>query len=439
MTRASSPNPTAKDNWGVPGSLALGSLVIGFFVPWFFILAGLMIGVLCSMLLRASKRSDQLETQLADAYDIQRTQSERAELLGGLIDAADIPILATNADGVIVHVNTQSSQVLGIGQAMLARRLDEVLTQEQIHELEAAARAGEPGHARLSLAINGEMREFDASADPIPDVGGAVLTFRDITELSRAMTLKADFVANASHELRTPIASIQGAIETLAGPARHDEQMSDRLIEIIASNATRLELLATDLIDLSKVEGEDHPPAIEQVQLNALIDQVFNELLPGAHRRKLTLEATLDTHPMPIETDPALVELILRNLVGNAIKFAHENTTIRVVVEHAKIALDRTAPIPAELNRPMGIIIRVIDQGVGIPLAHQQRVFERFYQVDDARTGSGAKRGTGLGLAIVKHAARRLGGSVTLESVHQVGTTVQIELPRCAHQDTTSP
>lgn len=126
-----------------------------------------------------------------------------------------------------------------------------------------------------------------------------------------------------------------------------------------------------------------------------------------------------------------MLSLMIRNLVGNAIKFAHQDTTIRVVIERELIATDRAAPVPVALDRKMGLVIRVIDRGVGIPLAQQQRVFERFYQVNDARTGSGALRGTGLGLAIVKHASKRLGGSVLLESVHQEGTTVTIGLPRC--------
>ena len=380
------------------------------------------------------------------SIEIQRVQDHADEstnstqMLDDLLNSADIPILATNHLGYITHLNTQAERVLGLGTSMHGRAFDEIMTQGALHELEAAARSGEPGHARLALAIAGEIREFDVSADPMStrdsqprtQPSGAVLTFRDITELSRAMTLKADFVANASHELRTPIASIKAAAETLSGSAKDDPIMSVRLIEMISSNATRLEMLASDLLDLSKLEAEDQPAQIESITIIPLIDRLFAGLSPIAERRHLTLAHDIEDGLDTIDTDPMLIGLILQNLVGNAIKFAHENTQVLVKINLAEIAPDRTAPIPNGLNQPVGISLSVIDEGIGIPLAQQQRVFERFFQVDDARSGSGATRGTGLGLAIVKHAARRLGGTVGLESVHQVGTRITVQLPRCA-------
>ncbi|HIB63787.1 MAG TPA: ATP-binding protein [Phycisphaerales bacterium] len=133
-----------------------------------------------------------------------------------------------------------------------------------------------------------------------------------------------------------------------------------------------------------------------------------------------------------VHTDPSLLKLMLRNLVSNAIKFAHEGTSVRVIATIGTVPIDRTAPPPDALNQhDTGLEIEVRDKGIGIPLEHQQRVFERFYQEDEARSGTAAKRGTGLGLAIVKHAARRLGGNVTLESVYQSGTSFTIGLPRC--------
>lgn len=380
------------------------------------------------------------EKQHTETHRIESLRN--ADLLRSVIDAADIPILATDEHGCIAHTNRRAHDVLGITSSADGRRFDEMMTQQALHDLEIFARQGEPGHARLALPVHGELRDFDVSADPVVVSKGAVLTFRDITELSRAVTLKADFVANASHELRTPIASIKAATETLAGPARGDERMSNRLIEIISNNATRLEMLAADLLDLSKLESDDQPTTMVYVHLKDLIEKIAHEHAPALDRRQLKLVIDLeDTHDdqhgqVPddidlIQTDPALLELILRNLIQNATKFAHDGTTIRVIATRAVVLGERAIAIPSSLDLPMGLVIRVIDKGIGIPLSHQQRIFERFYQVDDARTGSGAKRGTGLGLAIVKHATRRLGGSVHLESVYQVGTTMIVELPRC--------
>jgi len=383
------------------------------------------------MVLRHQRNQRSLRAQIERSDTSLRGTTARTELLADLIDSADIPIVATDADGCVVHINRRGRTVLGISNAMLGRAFDELMTQDSLHKLEALARALEPGHAHLSIPIDGEMHEFDVSADPVEHSGGAVLTFRDITELSRAMTLKADFVANASHELRTPIASIKGAAETLSGPARSDPQMSDRLIGMITSNAERLEQLAGDLLDLSKLEAENQPSQIEPVDLGSLVEMVLKEYAPLADRREIVLVNSIGGGLEHMLSDPMLLTLMLRNLIQNAIKFAHEHTKVRVVGRACEISPDRTATVPTALSRPRGVVLEVIDRGIGIPLAHQQRIFERFYQVDDARAGSGVTRGTGLGLAIVKHASKRLGGAVSIESVYQSGTTVRIELPGC--------
>jgi len=418
-------------NWALACSILLGSLLVGVFMPVFLLISGGALLWVVSMMRRATKIRDRLGIELEEQGRRRGLAEESLAQLRDLIDAADIPILATDEHGQIVQANRRAFAVMGIGEAMIGRRFDEVMPEVVLSDLESLARGNEPGHATISLPIAGEMRSFDVSGDPIESSRGAVLTFRDITELSRAMTLKTDFVANASHELRTPIASIKCASETLSGPARADEHMSDRLIEMISSNAQRLEMLAFDLLDLSKLENEARPAQIEEVGLGSLIKRVLVEFESPVARRGLTIVQEIEDGFDELLTDPSLLELILRNLVQNAIKFAHEGTTVRVVARRSTVAADRALPIPSGLDRAMGMELSVIDKGIGIPLPHQQRVFERFYQVDDARSGSGAKRGTGLGLAIVKHAARRLGGRVKLESVYQSGTTLTIELPRC--------
>ncbi|MEX0876886.1 MAG: ATP-binding protein [Phycisphaerales bacterium] len=424
-------------NWWLVFSLALGGIVLGVFMPVFLLvsaLAILAIPVLAAMDARAAER---LRLRQETTADQSALHARNAELLRGVINAADIPILATDEEGVLAHTNARSRAVLGISASMLGRRFDELMTQGVLHELESLARQGEAGHARAGVPIRGEMRDFDVSADPVPISKGAVIAFRDITELSRAMTLKADFAANASHELRTPIASIKAAAETLMGPARSDEAMSGRLIEMISNNANRLEMLACDLLDLSRLEAEDQPAEIDDVDLGDLIEKVIADFTPAAERRRLTIVAEIEPGLETVRTDAGLMMLILRNLVQNATKFAREGTVVRIAAQRQRVGVDRAAPVPAGLDGASGVSLRVIDKGIGIPLAHQQRVFERFYQVDEARTGSGARRGTGLGLAIVKHAARRLGGTVMLESVYQTGTTMIVDLPRCADAEET--
>jgi two-component system phosphate regulon sensor histidine kinase PhoR len=425
-------NAQAQELWWLVFSMVLGSVVLGVFMPVFLI--GAVIGAIAIPIIAMRERRTIHEAQgtiIEQHEEGMRTES-RLALLRDVIDAADIPIIATDADGAVIIANARTSEVFGMRTSIIGRRFDELFIQRVLHELESLARTGEPGHARASIPILGEVRDFDISADPIQGSSGAVLTFRDITELSRAMTLKADFAANASHELRTPIASIKGAAETLTGPARDDPKMSARLIEMVTSNASRLELLAQDLLDLSKLEAEDLPVELQDVELADLLESVFAEFAPSAQRREVRLVMNIEDEVGQLHTDPSLLKLMLRNLVSNAIKFAHEGTSVRVHAVAQSVPIDRTAPPPELLEQGnKGLEIEVRDKGIGIPLEHQQRIFERFYQVDEARSGTAAKRGTGLGLAIVKHAARRLGGNVTLESVYQSGTSFTIGLPRC--------
>lgn len=425
-------NAQAQELWWLVFSIVLGSILLGAFVPLFLVVAGAASLAIPALALRERATILEARRGITEEHERSVRSDQQRALLRGLIDSADIPLIATDSDGVVTIANPSASEVLGLSITMVSRRFDELFTQRVLHELERLARYGEPGHARASIPIYGEMRDFNISADPVPESGGAILTFRDITELSRAMTLKADFAANASHELRTPIASIKGAAETLSGPAKDDPSMSARLLEMVTSNATRLELLAQDLLDLSKLEAEDLPVNLRAVDLGELIDSVFAEFAPVAQRREVRLASDLRAGAWRLQTDPSLLKLMLRNLVSNGIKFAHEGTAVRVTAERAQIPIDRAAPPPDELGPGHAdLIIAVRDKGIGIPLEHQQRVFERFYQVDEARSGTAAKRGTGLGLAIVKHAARRLGGNVTLESIYQSGTTISIGLPRC--------
>jgi signal transduction histidine kinase len=240
-----------------------------------------------------------------------------------------------------------------------------------------------------------------------------MMTLRDVTELAQAIYLKTDFVANASHELRTPLSSIRAATETLADGAWEDAPMRERLTSVIAGNVQRLEEMVRDLLDLSRLDSPDAPVAREEVSLVELAEAMRETFTGVCAERKLTLETRLGAGLDVIVSDRKLLTTIVRNLIDNATKFAYEQTTVNVTIERA------------------GSVVRisVSDQGVGIPLGHQQRIFERFYQVDPSRAGFAVRRGTGLGLAIVKHAVKALGGTIGVESVWKQGTTMTVEVP----------
>ena len=418
-------------SWTLPASILLGSMIAGVFEPLILIVgvgALVWLGMIhrssCARIDALAIEGARLDTQIDEGVNL-------SSRLASILDSADVPIVATDSSGTIVLANIAAKSILGSGRPLLFEYFDTLITQRPVRELEQLARQGESGHARLRLPVRADMREFDVAADPIQGTGGAVCTFTDITELSHSATLKADFAANASHELRTPIASILGAIQTIEGPAKNDPVMTTRLIGMISTNATRLDSMVKDLLDLSKLESTAVPTVLSRVNLSQVIERCSNPLAQVCERRKLTIVPRIDEQVGTILTDASLIELILRNLIENATKFAREGTAITIHAEPISMGVSPDTPIPAGLDGSMGVRIGVRDEGIGIPLAHQVRIFERFYQVDEARDGSSARRGTGLGLAIVKHAARTLGGKVRLNSIHQQGTTMIVELPRC--------
>lgn len=423
--------PPHRDAWVLPAVVCAGAIVTGMFVPVVLALALVALAWLAWGVRRGRRGADEQRKVLEVRLGELRAGEDRHERLRRVLDAAGTPIIATDANGVITVASRSASRTLGGGRGLAGVRFDELFTQPDLHEMERHARAGEPGRARLTLPIEGELRTLIVSADSLEHGSGCVVTLRDVTELVKAADLKADFAANASHELRTPIASIRGAAETLRGPARNDPAMLDRLTGIVGDNAARLEALVNDLLDVSKLESADIPPTPTDIDLPEFFGQLRDQFEAICKRKDLRLECSIAPGATTVRTDPVLFGLILRNLLENATKFAREGTAVGFSAEPASVPADPVNPPPEGADLAGGLRIRVRDRGIGIPIAHQHRIFERFYQVDRARAGGTVHRGTGLGLAIVKHATRRLGGQITVESVYQQGTTMVVELPRC--------
>ncbi len=389
-----------------------------------------------------------------EAVDAQLTwYMEARAALRAIIDGIDAPVFATDERGHIRLCNREGDRLFRRRTGRLAGlELEELFTQSALLDLHAQAQAGVAGREQIRIPIEGRPRVFEVSAVPVRmDIAhlparaaqraGVVLTLRDVTELAQAVQLKTDFVANASHELRTPMASIRAAVETMRGPAMADEKMRERLVKMIEGGIVRLEEMVSDLLDLSSLESAENEPRPGSVDLDELTHALESIFSGVCGERRLSLVFDLSPRLRKLRTDPRLFQLILRNLIDNATKFAFEGTSIRVVARAigaegaapaptapTPLAMGKVAPVDPTLP---GVRIRVIDQGQGIPLKHQERIFERFYQVDESRTRTGTRRGTGLGLAIVKHAVRQLGGEVTVDSVWQQGTTMTVTLPNC--------
>jgi two-component system phosphate regulon sensor histidine kinase PhoR len=266
----------------------------------------------------------------------------------------------------------------------------------------------------IRLTRNGQKLTYQALATRTRG-GGVLLVLRNVSTLVNAVQMKTDFVANASHELRTPIAAIKMAFETLQEVRGEDPNQTEKCLGIISGHLNRLEEMLADLLDLSRVESPDLRPSLGAVGSDELFAMVRTTMLTMARQKLVELSfERLPDAPVSFESDRRLLNLILRNLVENAIKFTPAGGRV-------------TISLGAEQDGST-VVLSVEDNGIGIPPQHLERVFERFYQVDAARS-SAVGRGTGLGLAIVKHAINALGGTVQLESKVGVGTKVRCRIP----------
>ena len=365
---------------------------------------------------------------LAAQAELQLTELKRQRRdLRSLVDTLPDPILVSDSADRVVLVNVPAADLLLLSPARLVgqRTVDVVGEDAVLHLLESASDVAAswetpPVYKELRLMRDGHRRTYQSFAARTA-TGGTLLVLRDVTGMADAVQMKTDFVANASHELRTPIAAIKIALETLGVAYVDDPPQARRCIEIIDGHVHRLEELLRDLLDLSRLENPEARPALVDVRAWELFSSVRSTFGPTAKQKGVDLRFTTDPDgPDSFQGDEHLLNLILKNLVENSLKFTPPGGAVTVAVGSAADGAGRPA-----------VAVGVTDTGIGIPPEHRDRVFERFYQVDAARSGT-AGRGTGLGLAIVKHAVAALGGTLRLESTVGVGTTVTCVLPQPA-------
>jgi two-component system phosphate regulon sensor histidine kinase PhoR len=239
---------------------------------------------------------------------------------------------------------------------------------------------------------------------------GTILVFHDLTRLKQLERTREDFVANVSHELRTPLSLIKGYVETLLDGARNNPEVAERFLKIIERNAERLDLLIQDLLTISALESGRMKLNLKSVALHPLIEKIFTDLKPPAESKNIELVNQLPE--VAADGDINRLEQVLANLVDNAIKYGRVQG--KVVVGGKRIDGDM-------------LEIFVQDDGQGIPAESLDRVFERFYRVDKARSRD--QGGTGLGLSIVKHIVQSHGGEVRAESEPGKGATFFFTLP----------
>jgi two-component system, OmpR family, phosphate regulon sensor histidine kinase PhoR len=349
---------------------------------------------------------------------------DREQLLV-VLGAMEEAVVAVDQRRRLLFANASANRIFGLEPSSVGRLVPELIRSPQVQDaVEATLRLAGQGayNGQLTLTswdspTRSHDRILSVRGTPLPggSSSGAVLVFHDVTELRRLERTRQDFVANASHELKTPLASIKAFTETLLDWALHDESVNVRFLERIDEQADRLNLLILDLLSLARLEsGEeafDHAPQCLIPILESCV---------AAHRgRAETKSLDLAFAPgdlgdeIQVLADEEAIRQIVDNLIDNAIKYTPEGGRVRVSCF-------------ADGNT---VSIEVADTGIGIPREDLPRIFERFYRVDKAR--SRELGGTGLGLSIVKHLIQSIGGQVDVISRVGSGSKFTVELPRC--------
>lgn len=366
--------------------------------------AGDELAELARALNETARRLDQTIHSLTD----ERNRS--AAILRSMVEG----VAVIGADGRLVFCNQAFCRAVGVEAAAYEDRLaGEILRQSDLLALVKKVLAGVEG-ASSEVEVGGvRPRSFMATAAPVRADGttGAVLVLHDISELRRLERVRRDFVANVSHEFKTPLTAIQGFAETLLGGALEDTQNSRRFLEIIREHAARLGRLTDDLMKLSLMEAGKLELEFRPVPVSEVIGSCVETARLRAGENALTLLVESSPHLPPVRGDARRLQEVLQNLLDNAVQYTPPGGRITV----------RAA------QRDRQVVLSVSDTGVGIPRADQERIFERFYRVDAAR--SREVEGTGLGLSIAKHLVEAHGGQITVESEVGRGSTFSVFLP----------
>ncbi|WP_372604008.1 sensor histidine kinase [Actibacterium sp.] len=338
------------------------------------------------------------------------------DLVARILAALPAPAVMIDRSERMVAMNQPAKDLLG--QAGLGRHYVTALRQPALLDCtEEALRLGQTRRIRYLTSGHGRDATYDVTASPVEGLG-VLLSFEDVTERERAGQMRRDFVANVSHELKTPLTALLGFIETLRGNARNDPVARDRFLEIMAREAERMNRLVRDLLSLSRVEGEERLRPMAQVDLAALVRSAAQSLRPVADDADVTIALVGADQPQPVPGDPDQLLQVFINLIENAVKYGGTGGKVTVTL----------SPIERELAfRGPGIRVDVRDQGEGFDPVHIPRLTERFYRVDSHR--SREMGGTGLGLAIVKHIVNRHRGRFRIDSVPGQGSCFSVILP----------
>ncbi len=379
------------------------------------------------------------------ASELSRVDQQR-RVLQGLIDQSQEGIIVADHRGQIILINAAALRLLQIHlppartDSLIGRSVKTCIPQRELHDLLVVPSpanddhdvAGPRGATKQEIRLQVETKKGPihvlARASDVVLNGseveagrtgqGRVVMLTDITELQHTIQVRTDFVANASHELRTPLSTISAAVETLLSmDLREEGEHAQVFLEKIDRQSARLQQMVSDLLDLSRLESPTEKFEPRSMDPRAFLNDMHVRYEEVLEQKRLHWSATVEgRHAETIHANPRLLRLVLDNLVDNAIKFTAPEG-------HIAVRIHRTEE---------QVVFEVADDGCGIPEEEQQRVFERFYQVQRSR--SGPDRGTGLGLSIIRHAVGAMNGTATLSSQLGKGTTVRVVVPQPPNQ-----
>ncbi|MBL8800844.1 MAG: PAS domain-containing protein [Planctomycetes bacterium] len=325
-------------------------------------------------------------------------------------------VVAVDQNERVVHINTVASKLLDADPASaVGRRIWEVTRIPAIQELlDRTRERGEPCSAECTLAAepsNPGGAVIELRAAPLRDGSGAVLVLNDVTAFRKLESIRRDFVANVSHELKTPLTAIRALVETMIDDREMPEATVRRFLDKIRDQSLRLTTLVSDLLTLARIESNVVTPERRTLDARAIVRECATRVGAVCEKKQITLSVEIPAEPVLANADEESLRQIVDNLLDNACKYTSSGGAVWVRLERQAQALELT----------------VRDTGIGIDPRDCERVFERFYRVDKAR--SRELGGTGLGLSIVKHLVQALGGQVGLQSELGRGSTFHVRLP----------
>jgi len=358
---------------------------------------------------RAAEQTARVMQQQIDLLIAERNQA------GAILDSMAEGVIALDGQGCVLQLNPAAARLFSLEAGVATGKpLMEVIRHHELNELVAQVRTRQqPGSRELTL-LHPVARTLMACAVSCartePAGPSVVVVIQDLTELHRYERLRREFVANVSHELKSPLTAIRSLTETLLTGALEDAANRHRFVTLVDEEAARLGRLIEDLLQLSQIESQPVTPRVQAVPLRPLVQEVFATLQPELAKRRVRVSMTLKEQWV-VQADSDRLRQVLMNLLDNAIKYNREGGSITVTAE------------------PEGQLLRigVADTGIGIPAEDAPRIFERFYRVDKAR--SRELGGTGLGLSIVKHIVESHGGTVTVTTRPGEGSTFSFTLP----------